>query len=499
MNQELLEKILECPTLPTLPAVAVRVLELTQTKDVSMDELASTIQKDQALTAKVLKTVNSSFYGLRRPCASISQAIVMLGLSAVKSLALGFSLVTAVHTSSASEFDFVPYWRRGLYTAVAARCISHEAGHATEDEAFLGGLLQDIGMIAMFHGLGRTYLEILMRADADHRALIRYELSELELQHPDVGAMLCERWKLPPELLMPVRFHERPTAAPQEYADLVRAVGLGNIAHDVLTDADPSPAFRRFHARAQHWFDFDAQTCESIIRQIAEGTEQIAPLFNLRTGDASDPVAILERARAALLTLEKQSEQEQSHGASLNTLVSDSDQFDALTGAWSARAILKHADAAFVASQDKGRSLTILAFSIDGFKELARSQGADAADSLLVEAFLFLQEQVEPLGGLICRWESATFYIVLSGVDRSEATRIAAELRTAVVPASKRWEISSGTWAGITTSIGTVTRESRDRAFFKVEQLFGSAARAMEAAVSGGGNSVRTFVPRQAA
>lgn len=499
MNQELLEKILDCPTLPTLPAVAVRVLELTQAKDVSMDDLAAAIQQDQALTAKVLKTVNSSFYGLRRPCANINQAIVMLGLSAVKSLALGFSLVTAVNVPSASEFDFVPYWRRGLYTAVAAKCISHEAGLATEDEAFLGGLLQDVGMIAMFQGLKRKYLEIVLRADADHRSLIRLELSELELQHPEVGAMLCERWKLPLELLMPVRFHERPTAAPQEYADLVRAVGLGNIAHDVLTDPDPGPAFKRFQTRAVQWFDFDEQTCDNLISLIAQGAGQVAPLFNLATGAAADPKAILERARAALQTLEKQAEQEQSHGASLNTLVSDSDQYDALTGAWSARAILKHADTAFLTAQEKKRSLTVLVFGLDGFKELVQRSGSEPADSVLVEAYLFLQEQIEPLGGLICRWESATYCIVLPGVDRAEAARIAAELKTALSHCSGEWEIGSAKWAGITASIGSATKETRDKAFLKVEQLISAAARAMEAATSGGGNCVRSFVPRRAA
>src|SRR6516162_4803910 len=98
MNQEMLERVLSCPNLPTLPTVAVRIIELTQQRNISVDELAGAIQNDQGLTTKVLRTVNSSFYGLRKPCASISQAIVMLGLSAVKSLTLGFSLVAAVRS-----------------------------------------------------------------------------------------------------------------------------------------------------------------------------------------------------------------------------------------------------------------------------------------------------------------------------------------------------------------------------------------------------------------
>lgn len=499
MNQDLLERILECPSLPTLPAVAVQVLELTRRPSISLEELASTIQKDQALTAKILQTVNSSFFGLRRPCANINQAIVMLGMSAVKCLALGFSLVAALGDRIGSEFDFVPYWRRGLYTAVAAKCIAHEAGLATEDEAFLGGLLQDVGMVAMFHGLGRKYLEVMLQADTDHRSLIGYELAELELQHPDVGAMLCERWKLPQELLVPVRFHERPTAAPEEFADLVRAVGMGNVAHDVLTDAEPDAALKRFKSRGAQWFDFDDEVSVELIRRIAEGTRQLTPLFSIDTGEAGDIDAILAKARTALKIIQEQPPDERSHGASLESLVSDSDQHDALTGVWSARAILRHADAAFFAAGEKNRNLTIVVVGLDGFKEVVQRGGQEAADAVLVEASLCLLEHVQPLGGEVSRWGNATFCLVLMGVDRAEATRVAVEVKAELSSQSLKWDVPIQGWGGITASVGCATVEFQERAFTKVEQVISAAARAMEAATAVGGNRSRTFIPKKVA
>ncbi len=96
MNPEILDKVLACKQLPSLPAVAMRVLELSGQENVSFKEIADTITNDQGLSSKVLRTVNSSFYALRKPCASINQSIVMLGLSAVKTLALGFSLVGSI-------------------------------------------------------------------------------------------------------------------------------------------------------------------------------------------------------------------------------------------------------------------------------------------------------------------------------------------------------------------------------------------------------------------
>jgi HD-like signal output (HDOD) protein len=270
MNEELLEQILSCPALPSLPAVAVRVVELTQRPDASLDDLAATIQNDQALAAKVLKTVNSSFYGLRMRCSTINQALVMLGMSTVKSLALGFSLVSSVPNDTGDEFDLTAYWRRGLYTAVAARCIADAAGKVYADEAFLGGLLQDIGMMAMHQALGERY-DKLAAAAGPHRRLAKAELAELDVQHADIGAMLTERWKFPPELVLPVKYHERPTAAPAEHADIVRCVGLGNMAHDVLTDADPGPALRRFQIHAQLWFGMGPDESEALLTRIAAG------------------------------------------------------------------------------------------------------------------------------------------------------------------------------------------------------------------------------------
>ena len=498
MNQELLEQVLNCPSLPTLPAVAVRVIELTQKPNVSMDELAATIQNDQGLAAKILKTVNSSFYGVRRPCSTINQAIVMLGTSAVKSLALSFSLVTAVAADGSSEFDYLSYWRRGMYTAVAAKSIAHEAGLATEDEALLGGLLQDIGMVGLFHGLQRRYLHIMLEAGDDHRSLVRHELAAFELQHPDVGALMCEKWKLPPELIMPVRFHERPTAAPDEHAKLVRAVGLGNIAHDCLTLANPGPNIQRFKDRARQWFEFDADTCNTLLRQIEESTRQLSALFHIQIGAPADVESILQQAQEQLEALSHEEVRESAHGARLGSLLSDSDDADALTGVCTPKAILLLAETAFTAAQSARKSLSVIVATLDAFPALIARGGQDAADAALVETASHLQELAELLGGSISRWDNATFCLILPGIDRAEAIRTAGEIRTSLASQSENWSLPNIS-TPCTASVGAACMQGKDRAYSNVNQLITAAARAAEAAAATGGNCVRTFIPRLAA
>ncbi|MCH2147839.1 MAG: HDOD domain-containing protein, partial [Phycisphaerales bacterium] len=125
-----IEELIAGHRLPTLPTVAARVLEMTDAEDIDLRRIADVVQMDQALAAKVLRTVNSSFYGLSRPCGTVRQAMVYLGLNAVKTLVLSFSLVDTVdgRGADANGFNFTEYWRRSIHTAVAARELARKIG-----------------------------------------------------------------------------------------------------------------------------------------------------------------------------------------------------------------------------------------------------------------------------------------------------------------------------------------------------------------------------------
>jgi len=301
MHNETIERVLSCEQLPSLPAVASRVIELTSDQDVDMKVLATTIQHDQALSAKVLRTINSSYFGLRTKCTSISQALVLLGLSAVKSLTLGFSLVDAISARRLDGFDYVAFWRRGLYTGVGAREIARHARTGWEDEVFLGGLLQDIGVVAMYQALGSDYADIVRSTNGDHGELVARELAAFDVQHPEIGAMLAARWKLPDELVLPIRYHERPTAAPMPVRDKVRAIALGNMVHDVLTSDRPGVELGVYEEHARLWLKLSVRECAQLIREISAGAAEVADLFQLDTGEQADVEEILAAAEERLV------------------------------------------------------------------------------------------------------------------------------------------------------------------------------------------------------
>src|SRR5215204_3921264 len=146
MNDQLLQRIKQCPSLPSLPSIAVQVLDLAQRPEVDIAEIARIICKDPAMSSKILRTVNSSFYGRSQHVSTISHALVILGLQSVKTLVLGFSLVSNLSKNKSKGFKHLLYWKRSIYAATAAKVLAGRINLVQQEEAFLAALLMDIGM-----------------------------------------------------------------------------------------------------------------------------------------------------------------------------------------------------------------------------------------------------------------------------------------------------------------------------------------------------------------
>lgn len=494
MDHDLLEEVLSCPTLPSLPAVAIEVIELTRDVNVEMDKLAATIQNDQGLSAKVLKTVNSSYYGLRKKCGSIRQAIVVLGLSAVKSLTLGFSLVSSIDLQGKQGFDHNEYWRRGLFTGVAARSIAKAANCEFQDEAFLGGLLQDVGMVALYETLGDRYVRILQQTGGDHRKLSGFEIAEFELQHPDIGAMMATRWKLPEELIQPVKYHERPSAGPNGHIGmLIKAVGLGNIVADILTSDDPQPALRRFYKKAGEWLALSEQQAEEILEEVTAATHEMAKLFDIDAGDVPDSAEIIKDARNQAVCMSIESPFPSLGENSLDGLLLDSPRFDQDTGLLNAETFEKVLDQAFDESVQSGESITLVRLCFDR-EEDDKPRRPLELRKLVSGVTIILRKHFAESGGVMGRLGDESFAILVPSSSRVVVTRTADAFRSEFEEACKEWEIPGRTHVGIAYFDHT-TRN----AYQRVEQLSTAAARAMKASATSGGNCIKVFTPKLAA
>lgn len=500
MNPDVLERVLSCEQLPSLPAVAARVIELTSNDQVSMREIADTIQNDQGLSAKILKTVNSSFYGLRKPCGSITQAIVMLGLSAVKALALGFSLVSAVDECNSEGFDIDSFWRRSLLTGVAARRLAMTVGLDTPEECFLGGLLQDVGVVALFQSMPREYGHVLELSGGDHRELSKHELDHLEMQHAEIGAMLARRWKLPEELVMPIRYHERATAAPAEQLKIVECVGLGNFVADVISSESPAEYLRTLYKKAKHWLDLSEQQVDEVISATSTAAKELGRLLKISTGEVGDSKQILARARAELAAM-KLPESDASPRGEFTVNAEPSSGVDELTGLASRRRFDQTLIATYERARAGGPGLCLALLDIDGLREISEKYGDECGDALIISAASRLREKLQHENIMVARYSDTVYAVLVAFTTNTEAgdslRRVdAARLSLSERPVSLIAGRNAPPQLSATFCVGISCLDSSSMGSIRdTESVIEVTERALAAAKQAGPNNIRVFAP----
>jgi HD-like signal output (HDOD) protein len=217
----------EISHIATLPEVTLRIIDLVEDPSSTAQHLHEVISNDPALCSRILKVVNSSFYGLPGQIASINRAIVMLGLNAVKNIAIAASLAKLFRGGELTPFfSAKELWDHSNAVAIASKILSDRLGMGMGDEAYLAGLIHDIGIMVEMQFDRVQLIEALDRCNADMNGRPSTSLLETEEEvfganHQDFGKGLCEKWKFPSPFMAVAGYHHNPTAAPQELQKMV--------------------------------------------------------------------------------------------------------------------------------------------------------------------------------------------------------------------------------------------------------------------------------------
>ncbi|WP_426319529.1 HDOD domain-containing protein [Pseudoduganella sp. R-43] len=220
--------------LPAMPQILIKLIELLQADDAGMPELAALIAKDAGMASKILAVANSSAYQRHQRTVGLEQALVSLGTDTIKTLVISESVFQTFNSFPHSgSTDLRAFWKGSLTTAVIARDIARALDYPHVEEAYLAGLLHNVGRLALLATAPKEYAyNFTARDDED---LCAVELRTLEITHAEAGAWLIERWNLDSFLADSVLYHHEPVLRLEAAHPLIRIVRL---AHQLCYHAD---------------------------------------------------------------------------------------------------------------------------------------------------------------------------------------------------------------------------------------------------------------------
>jgi putative nucleotidyltransferase with HDIG domain len=208
----------EVTEISSLPEITTKIVQVVEDPRATAKDMHDIVRTDPALAAKILKVVNSAFYGLPSQIGSLDRAILMLGLSAVKNIALAASLSRMFKAEAVSDqFTARDLWRHSIAVGVCARELAAKAGHSELDEIFVAGLVHDMGLIISQQIFADKLREIINACFDTPQDFCAAEEREIGADHQCLGATLAARWKFPPGLRAAIAYHHSPDQLPDAY------------------------------------------------------------------------------------------------------------------------------------------------------------------------------------------------------------------------------------------------------------------------------------------
>lgn len=426
--------------LPTLPAVAVEILDLTRDPDVVVEELAYALGKDSVLAAKLLRLANSSLFRRGEPVTTLVDAAVRLGLQTVKLMTLSFTLADVIPRSATARFDYTAYWRRSLVTTVAARSLARLSKSAYEDEAFVCGLLSHIGELVLAETAPARWADATSRnGGRPPGPALQREL--LGLDHMEAAALLLQSWDLPEVIWRSVRHHgapdDVPGDAPEAVRELARILDMATEVASFIGGPGDGRQLAKVQALGRRYFGVSSAETDAFVVALEGGIVETAMLLNTRLPAVESYDFLLERARRQLLAVSldtvadlQASTLRAQELERRNSELLDSIQRDPLTSLPNRGGFdqfLREAIDARVARRDAS-SLGLLMLDVDEFKRLNDRHGHPVGDEVLRAVARSIRAGLRA-DSLAARYGGDEFGVVVPGVDLAGLESVAERIR----------------------------------------------------------------------
>lgn len=264
--------------LPALPAVIGELLVSFGNDETDIGLICQQVGRDQSLTARLLRVANSSFYGLQCRVATINEAVVVLGFRAVRSMLLTLSVNSAFSQQECPGFELRVYMRHCVAVGLTARAIAEVTGR-NPDLAFAGGVLHDMGRLALASVFGDAYAAVLRYRREHDCPLVVAERDVLSTDHAIVGGLLADTWNFPASLRSAIAEHHAPSAATADsLADLIHVADA--IAHGLGLAGDDRDLVMAVDATAWQRLGLSQEQLSSILPRVVDGLDEACQAFS---------------------------------------------------------------------------------------------------------------------------------------------------------------------------------------------------------------------------
>jgi len=194
--------------LPTIPCILLQVNKMLKEDDVSVRKLRDTIESDQVLTSRILKLVNSAFYGFRSRIIEIPQALMILGFNTVRNAVAAVSLIDLFRMKEKYKgFNIKDLWKHSVAVAVTSKNMARDARLTTPDDCFVAGLLHDIGKLVMAEYLQDVFSDVLKSTQTEGISFLEAENKISSINHAMIGGRLAGKWQFPDSLAKAIMYH----------------------------------------------------------------------------------------------------------------------------------------------------------------------------------------------------------------------------------------------------------------------------------------------------